>query len=112
MQRVHISEVQGSEDVTRRIEETGDVTKSGLGELTIRLRDGRSFFEKGEQPKGSGELPLRRDDLLDKYRDCARRVLSPVQVATSIEMIENMEHLKSIAELMTVVKGRRHGKRK
>jgi 2-methylcitrate dehydratase PrpD len=107
MKRVSISELEGSEDVTRRIYETGDVTKSGLGELKILLKDGREFTGKGEQPRGSGELPLRRADLVEKFRDCANRGLPSDNVERSIEQIWNLEKLRSIAGLMELLRGRR-----
>ena len=106
MQRVHLSELKGSETITRRTEETGDVRKAGFGELTIKLKDGREFTGKGEQPKGSGELPLKRQDLLDKYEDCANRVLSPSDVERSVKLINNLADLANITELMELLKGK------
>jgi 2-methylcitrate dehydratase PrpD len=104
MQRVHVSELKGSEAIMRSIVETGDMTKMGLGELTIKLKDGREFTGKGEQPKGSGDFPLERQDLLDKYEDCAKRVLSPSNVERTVELIENLEKLANITELMDLLR--------
>ena len=106
MRKVFISELEGSEELTKKIWETGDVTKSGLGELTIRLRDGREFSEQGEQPKGSGELPVSLDDLIEKYKYCSSRVLSESDVERSIEAIMGLEKLPDISELMGMMKGK------
>jgi 2-methylcitrate dehydratase PrpD len=106
MQRIRISELEGSDELTRRIHETGDVTKSGLGELTIKLRDGREFTTSGEQPRGSGQLPLKRQDLIEKYRDCGNRALPDVDVGRSIEIIESLENQADISELMGLLIGR------
>jgi 2-methylcitrate dehydratase PrpD len=106
MQRVHILETKASRDVTTRIRKTGNVTDSGIGELTITLQDGRAFTEKGDQPKGSGQLPLKRQDLIDKYRYCSKRVMPPVNVQRSIELIDNMENIRNINELMSLLEGK------
>jgi 2-methylcitrate dehydratase PrpD len=106
MAKIHISELEGSDELTRRIHETGDVTKSGLGELAIKLRDGREFAESGEQPRGSGQLPLKRQDLIDKYRDCANRAIAASDVDRSIELIENLDKQADIQELMGLLAGR------
>ncbi len=107
MQKVNVFERSGSEEVDRRIFETSDITRQGLCELTITLKDGRKFTGKGEFPKGSGALgPIDRQILLDKYEDCASRVLSASDVERSKQLIENLDDLPYVTELMALLGGK------
>ncbi|MBI2854338.1 MAG: MmgE/PrpD family protein [Chloroflexi bacterium] len=103
MQRVHLSELKGSEAIVRKLRETANIAKMGIGELTIKLKDGREFIGKVE--RGQGSSPLKRQDLLAKYEDCAKRVLSLSDVKRSIELIENLENLDDVTELMDLLRG-------
>ena len=51
-------------------------------------------------------MPLSRDELLEKYRDCASLVLEKKDVERSIELIENLDQLSDIKELMDIVIGK------
>ena len=43
--------------------------------VTIRTTDGRSYNARVDIPRGDPALPLTDDELLSKYRDCARAQL-------------------------------------
>ena len=44
--------------------------------VTIKTTDGRSLSARVDIPRGDASLPLTDDELLGKYRDCARAQLS------------------------------------
>lgn len=76
--------------------------------ITIRLKDGRVYENQVNIPRGSPGAPLTIEELLNKYRDCAKGVLSPEQVEHSIRLVLTLEEVKDISELMKVVTERRN----
>jgi len=95
-------------DFMKKIRRHIDTDESMRGllpaKIDIKLRDGREFSELNTgQIKGYPENPLSRDELAGKYKDCAGIILSSEDVERSLEMIENLEGLKDIAELMNVL---------
>lgn len=66
--------------------------------------DGREYSYGVEHCKGEAKAkPLTRDELVAKYRTCARRVLSENKVERSIEIIDQLENVNTIDELMETV---------
>ena len=55
--------------------------------VTVRLRDSSALRAEVTRERGSPGDPLSWDELVDKYRDCARRVLPEQQVDRSLELI-------------------------
>jgi 2-methylcitrate dehydratase PrpD len=68
--------------------------------VTIHLEDGRSVRKEVEHPRGSPRNPMTREELLGKYRDCARRALPPVQVERSIDLLEDVEKVDDVRTLV------------
>lgn len=68
--------------------------------VTVKLKDGRTLHARCDKPKGRGDRPLTRDEHLAKFRDCARRVLSPENIDRVIELVENTDQLKDMKELL------------
>ncbi|MFH1123108.1 MAG: MmgE/PrpD family protein [Pseudomonadota bacterium] len=71
--------------------------------ITVRLKDGKTYENQVNIPRGTPEAPLTLQELSDKYRDCAQNVLSRKQLERSIEMVLTLEEVKNIGELMNVV---------
>ena len=67
--------------------------------LTVRLKDGRKFFVAASIVGGDVRKPLHRDEVLAKYRDNARRVLSAAEIERSIALIEGLENLPDLSKL-------------
>ena len=74
--------------------------------MAVKLKDGREFKGEASKTKGDPSIPLSRERLLAKYRDCASRVLPDAQVEKSIELITNFEEMKDIGELMGLLRTR------
>ncbi len=62
-------------------------------------------YRKALRAKGHADVPLARDELLEKYRDCARVVLNDQQVARTIEIMGNLKKLGNVQELVSIVTG-------
>ena len=71
--------------------------------MEIRLRDGQVFGTRIEYFRGAPERPLTRDEVVDKYRECAGMVLDPGRVEQLRQAIENMEDLGDAAELASLL---------
>lgn len=74
--------------------------------IAVRLKDGRTYENQVNTPRGTPEEPLTLQELADKYRDCAQYVLSREQRERSISMVLALEDVKNIGELMNVVTNR------
>jgi len=67
------------------------------------MTDGRELRERsGEMLKGFPQVPLTREELATKYRECAQLVLSAEDVERSLKLIESLEDVGDITELMEI----------
>jgi 2-methylcitrate dehydratase PrpD len=73
--------------------------------VTIVLKSDKSFKLRVDQPRGSRDIPLNMDELLAKYRDCAKLVLSPGETERTIDLMLNLEKLDNIIELAGIITG-------
>ncbi len=64
------------------------------------MNDGRTFTRTVDKVRGSPGNPMTRDELVDKYRGCASRVLTGERVERSIAALENLDQLEAATELM------------
>jgi 2-methylcitrate dehydratase len=69
--------------------------------VTIRTTDGRSYNARVDIPRGDPALPLTDDELLTKYRDCARTQLRLDDIERSVETVLRLEKVGDIGTLMT-----------
>ena len=68
--------------------------------VTITLKDGRTFTKTVDKVRGSPGNPMTRDELVDKYRGCASRVLKGERLERSIAALENLDRLPAAKELI------------
>jgi 2-methylcitrate dehydratase PrpD len=73
--------------------------------LSVRLRDGRTSERRVDYPKGSAEVRLSRDELEDKFRSCARRVLGEPAVEQALGILNRLESLDDVGRLSTLLMG-------
>jgi 2-methylcitrate dehydratase PrpD len=90
--------------VTVREDETIPVEynsiEDGYVEVRLRLEGDRELVRRVERPRGSAGHPLRRDELLHKFRDCAGRVLAEAQVERALAGLESVEAAADVATLV------------
>ena len=86
--------------VNAHAEWPADDTSRRRSPVTIRMRDGRSFTRTVDKVRGSPGNPMTRDELLDKYRGCASRVLTGERLERSIAALEDLDRLPAATELM------------
>jgi 2-methylcitrate dehydratase PrpD len=76
--------------------------------VTIRTTDGRTYNARVDIPRGDPALPLTDDELLDKYRDCARSQLRADEMERSVDLVLGLERVADIATLMATLSSPSH----
>lgn len=71
--------------------------------VTIRLKDGRSYSARVDVLKGGPEAPLTDKELIAKYYDCAKGVLSSQAIERSIELTLSLEKVDDFREVMDIL---------
>lgn len=73
--------------------------------VTITMKDGRTFTKQVDAARGSPGNPMTRDELVDKYRGCAARVLKGEGLERSIAALESLETIPSVKTLIDELGG-------
>jgi 2-methylcitrate dehydratase PrpD len=99
---------QPVQDMMRKVRTILDPEIEKLGFDRIRsvvevdLTDGRSFSQKADDRyRGGPERPFTREELLEKFSDCAAVTLKPPAVQKTFELLERLDQLPDIRELVT-----------
>ena len=81
----------------------GDFWEARPDVITVWLKDGRKYSHEVLFAKGWPQFPLTDEEILEKYRDCARLVLGDKEIEQSIKLMMNLGELKDINELMDIL---------
>jgi 2-methylcitrate dehydratase PrpD len=69
--------------------------------VEVDLADGRTLVEHAdERYRGGPDLSFTRDELYEKWSDCASLVLSPAAVDEAFSIVEALEDLSDVTELV------------
>jgi 2-methylcitrate dehydratase PrpD len=72
--------------------------------VEVDLSDGRTLVEHAdERYRGGPDLPFTRDELVEKFSDCASLVLSPEGVQRAFTVVERLETLDDVNELIAAL---------
>jgi 2-methylcitrate dehydratase PrpD len=72
-------------------------------QVTVKLRDGTVYSHEVLDSKGRPGNRLSEAELVEKYRECAARVISSERIDRSLDMLQGLEELGDISELMDVL---------
>jgi 2-methylcitrate dehydratase PrpD len=68
--------------------------------VEVDLRDGRKLRQASdERYRGGPEHPFTREDLHEKFTDCASLVLPPDRIRRALDAIESLERIGNVREL-------------
>ncbi|MFN3973869.1 MAG: MmgE/PrpD family protein [Dehalococcoidia bacterium] len=67
--------------------------------VEVHLADGQVLSRMAEVSRGTPQRPLSREELLEKFHDCARGVLPPHRVEEVAQAVERLEALPAIKSL-------------
>jgi 2-methylcitrate dehydratase PrpD len=72
--------------------------------VEVDLANGRTLVEHAdERYRGGPDLPFTREELYEKFNDCASLVLKPDAVTRAFETVERLETLEKIGELVAAL---------
>ena len=87
-----------------RMEADPSLDRFGRAGITeIRTKQGATYRQRVEYPKGDPRNPMTDQELEDKFRIMARKLMSETQIAEAIAAIYEMERLDDIGKLMEAV---------
>jgi 2-methylcitrate dehydratase PrpD len=82
----------------------GDTNLQGVqATAEVELKDGKTLSARCDYPRGSFENPLSDDQIKAKFRTFATPFKSEKQIEEAIAMISQIEDLKSVRDLMTLL---------
>jgi 2-methylcitrate dehydratase PrpD len=68
--------------------------------VEVSLKDGRTLVQPSdERYRGGPERPFTREELHEKFADCAGLLLPPERIRRALELIESLEQIKNVREL-------------
>lgn len=73
--------------------------------VSLKLKDGTLLTRRVDQPKGTPENPLMREELLNKFRNCASICLDERSIERIIDKVMKVEKLNTIKSLMEELAG-------
>ena len=74
--------------------------------VEVDLEDGRRLVEHAdERYRGGPDRPFTREELHDKFTDCASLVLSGSAITETLRMVESLEQVPDIADLIALTAG-------
>ena len=73
--------------------------------VTVKLKNGKEYSSSVLKAKGHADVPLTMEDLLEKYRECARLVLRDKDVERTIDLVGNLDKIEKTKELADIITG-------
>ncbi len=89
--------------VNAHAEWPADAASRRRSPVTITMNDGRRFTKTVDKVRGRPGNPMTRDELVDKYRGCASRVLKGERLEQSIAVLENLDRVPAATDLVDVL---------
>jgi 2-methylcitrate dehydratase PrpD len=72
--------------------------------VEVDLVDGRTLVQDAdERYRGGPERPFTRDELYEKFSDCASLVLAPDDVKAAFEAVESLEEMADVGEVVELL---------
>ncbi|MBI3964663.1 MAG: MmgE/PrpD family protein [Chloroflexi bacterium] len=94
------------------VEKIGKTADPAIGQsgdfgtrLTVYLKDGRTLSRQVDLAKGKSEVPLTQVELHAKFRDAAKRALTPDAVEQALATLDRLETLADVSAIGATVLG-------
>jgi 2-methylcitrate dehydratase PrpD len=72
--------------------------------VEVDLIDGRTLVQEADDRyRGGPEKPFTRDELHEKFTDCASTVLRPDAITETLERLDSLEQMRDVRELVGVL---------
>jgi 2-methylcitrate dehydratase PrpD len=86
-----------------------DYPRQFVGDVEVRMGDGRVLRERQDRPRGGPDAPLTREELEAKFRGNAGLALPPEQVDRAIRSVHALAAGGSVADLVAAITPERTG---
>ena len=73
--------------------------------VIVKLKNGQTQTLHENFPKGSPQVPMTRDELLAKFRACARGVLGETSSERALDYVGKLETMGSVRPLTRLLAG-------
>jgi 2-methylcitrate dehydratase PrpD len=73
--------------------------------IRIKLRDGRTIEGRADVARGHPLKPMSWAEIGEKFRDCAQLVLSKKNTEEAIELVANLDRMRSLSPLVGAIAG-------
>jgi 2-methylcitrate dehydratase PrpD len=73
--------------------------------VDIKLKDGRTFSGRADKAKGHPKKPMTRDDLRDKFMECAVLVMPRKQAESALDSLWTIREIHRVADLTANLSG-------
>jgi 2-methylcitrate dehydratase PrpD len=73
--------------------------------VDIKLKDGRAYSGRADKAKGHPKKPMSREDLREKFMDCATLVMPEDQAESALQALWAIREIKRVADLMPKLTG-------
>jgi 2-methylcitrate dehydratase PrpD len=93
-----VLEVAGK--VGYELDPTIDYPRQFIGQVAVRLRDGRRLEESQDHPRGGPDSPMSRDEVEAKFRGNASLAVPDAQASRMISLVGNMTSQPDVHSLM------------
>jgi 2-methylcitrate dehydratase PrpD len=78
--------------------------------VEVDLADGTTLVQRAdERYRGGPDLPFTRDELYEKFSDCATMLLPPERIANAFAGLEHLEQVGNITEIVELLKPKAAG---
>jgi len=89
--------------VTYELDAAIDYPRQFVGDVEVRLADGRALRERQDRPRGGPDAPLTREEIEAKFRGNAALVLDAARVERVITAVNGLAGRASLADLLAAL---------
>ena len=89
--------------VTYELDAAIDYPRQFVGDVEVRLADGRALRERQDRPRGGPDAPLTREEIEAKFRGNAALVLDAARVERVITAVNGLAARVSLADLLAAL---------
>jgi len=84
-----------------------DVNKAcTAARIQMKLKDGRTYAKQVNYPKGNPDKPMTKDELIEKFFDCAELLARPIdkgELEQVVDHVLNLEKLKDVTRIVNLL---------
>ena len=92
--------LQVASRVSYEIDPSIDYPRQFIGDVTIRLDDGRLLEARQDRPRGGPDLPMTWEEMEAKFRGNAILAISEERASRVVEAVARLDRLERLAPLM------------